>query len=129
MTSRRAPPKAPLPSVDPTLKGPGNFTGVFKNERGTFTFQRPTHEPLDDKGRPTLRESDHVVQTACKLFNRDGYWPGWFLWMVTNNVPERFRKEAARLAVQKAKEDEDLRGIVAERAPAGNRQAVPRRRP
>jgi hypothetical protein len=87
---------------EPPLDGIGNFTGSYRcpvnGNPETVMFHRPTWEhgealPLDGI----------TVQTAAKLFNATGNWPGWFRWIVGWPVPRRFLLEAARLAAVDAR--------------------------
>ena len=81
------------------FRGIGNFDG--KPRIGGFAHNEVPRqeEPLDKYERPLITVDGHQAQIACRLFCRDGYWPGWFEWAVGRPVPRRFQQEAARLAM------------------------------
>jgi len=84
--------------VEP-FRGIGNFDGK-KRIGGHAHNEVPRHEePVDKYGRPLITVDGHSAQIACRLFCRDGFWPGWFEWIVGRPVPRRFQQEAARLAM------------------------------
>lgn len=84
--------------MDP-FRGIGNFDG--KKRIGGFAHNEVPRqeEPVDKYGRPLIQTDGPSAQIACRLFCRDGFWPGWFEWIVGRPVPRRFQQEAARLAM------------------------------
>lgn len=93
------------------ILGPGQYDAVsrtytVKMRGGTFTYNRPPHEPLHPKtGAPLLGPDSPTVTIACRIYNLKGQWPGWFLWIVGWPVPARFRRQAGELALRQVKEE------------------------
>lgn len=81
------------------FRGIGNFDGKKRIGGHAHNEVPRREEPVDRYGRPLITVDGHQAQIACRLFCRDGFWPGWFEWAVGRPVPRRFQQEASRLAM------------------------------